>query len=166
MYFYPTHQSGFYTQLEKVRLAAVSEAKRLYTLKKIDYVVERTKPKHFGYSTYKIPANAYKAYRVNDYSAIFFAGIFNNDDSFDYVDWWEGNKSSVIGEWFVRDIYYFQERQGIYAGNLDYYKFKPSSSFTFYAHDTTVTSTEVDGWFVAFTVVPETERDNSIVTAL
>ena len=166
MWFYPTHESGFYTQLEKVKLAAVAEAKRLSSLKKIDYVVERTKPAHFGLTTYKLPANAKKSYRLNDYSAVFFAGIFNNADTFDYLDWWTGKESSYIGEWFVRDIYYFRERQGVYAGNIDYYQFMPSSSFTFYAHDTTVTATETDGWFIAFTVVPTTERNNSIVTAL
>jgi len=166
MWFYPTHQREFYATLEKVRLAAVAEAKRLVAAKKLQYVVERTKPAHLGLTTYAIPANAEKSYRLNDYSALFFAGIFNNDSSFDYLTWWEGKKTGYIGEWFVKDIYYFKERQGVYAGNLDYYQFKPSASFTFYAHSTTVTATSVDGWFIAFTVVPETERNNAVVTAI
>ena len=166
MWFYPTHQGEFYSTLVKVRASALAEAKRLSELKKINYVVERIKPAHIGITDYKIPANSDKSYRVNDYSALFFAGIFNNYDGFDYMDWWNGKKSSYIGEWFVRDIYYFQEKQGVYSGNLSYFQFMPSSSFTFYAHSTTATDTEVDAWFIGFTVVPETERNNSVVTAI
>lgn len=166
MWFYPTHRPDFYTTLEKVRLAAVNEAQRLSAEKKLKYVVERLKPVHLGLTTYKLPANVEKGWRLKDVCALFVAGVFNNADTFDYITWWEGKKATYIGEWFVRDIYYFKERQGVYAGNLEYYQFPPNASFTFYAHDTTVTATETDGWLIAFVVVPETERNAAIVTEI
>lgn len=166
MYFIPKHQPRFYEILENVKNNAVAHAKTLATEKKIRYVVERLKPAHLGITEYKIPANADKSYRVNSNAAIFLAGIFSSDNTFDYIRWWEGKKSKVLGEWFTLDISYLLEKEGIYSGNLKYYQFFGDSSFTFYAHSTDATKTAVDAWFIAFTVVPETERDNPVVTAI
>jgi len=166
MYFFPKHQPAFYRVLETIKNEAIAKATELSKSKGIRYVVERLKPAHLGLSDYKIPVNADKSYRVKQNSALFFAGIFSVDTDFDWIRWWEGKKIRPIGEWFVLDIAYLQEKEGVYAGNLKYYQFLGDSSFTFYAHSRTASDTEVDAWFIAFTVVPETERDNAVVEPL
>jgi len=166
MYFIPNHRPDFYAKLEEVKTRAIAYATKKQAEKGIPYVVERIKPAHFNLTNYKIPANSEKSYRVNSNAGLFFAGIFSVDTDFDYLRWWKGKKITPIGEWFTLDISYFEEKEGIYSGNLRYYEFLGDSSFTFYAHSRTASDTEVDAWFIGFTVVPETERDNAVVTAI
>ncbi|MEM2339433.1 MAG: hypothetical protein QXW83_04450 [Nitrososphaerales archaeon] len=161
MYFYPIEKDAFFTVLEAVRAKAVAEATKIATAKGIKMRVDRTKPVDFGLTDYKIPT-ATQTYTLKENTAFFPAGIFNNDDSFDYIRWWSGAGVIWIGEWFVRDIYYMTQKQGVYAGNLEHYEFRGPETFRFSAHSTTGAAS-VDAWFIAFTVRPESMAEVRII---
>ena len=76
------------------------------------------------------------------------------------MKWWEGAKTRYIGDWFVRPIYFFDEREGAYAGRNEAYYFRGDQTFTFNAHG----SADLDAWLLAFAVMPVTLEEVKIVT--
>jgi hypothetical protein len=161
MYFYPLHRAEFYSVLEQIRAKAVAEAEMIAAARKLKMRVDRTKPVDFDLADYKIPTGNV-TYTFKSNVAFFPAGFFSNDSSFDYIQWWKGKGTIWVGEMFTRDIYYTQERQGIYAGNMSHYEFRGAETFRHNAHSTTGL-TSVDAWFIAFTVRPETMAETKII---
>jgi len=166
-YFAPPHRDEFFRIITERYNAARAEAARVAGIKGIDMKVEYFKPVHFGWSAtgYKLPTgDTTKTLKAN--MGWFPAGLINWDSSFDYIKWYEGNKTSYIGDWFVFPVYYFQEKQGAYKGNLKHYEFRGDETFTITIHSTTTpTPSTVDAWLIAFIVLPKTEAETRITTA-
>lgn len=158
-YFYPKHRDAYWTILEKAYADARAEAARVAASKRISMKVEFLKPVHLNLTTYKLPGNADTEYTLKSNVGIFPFGILNNDPVFDYMKWYEGAKTRYIGDWFVRPIYFFEEREGAYAGRNDAYYFRGDQTFTFYAHG----SASLDAWLLAFAVMPVTLEEVKIV---
>ena len=162
--FVPPNVPEFYEIVKRAYIAAVTEARRVAATKRIKVRVEALKPTHLNLSEYKLPTGD-QTFTLKTNCAIFPYGIINLDSSFDYLKWWEGNKTRYIGEWFVKPVYYFAEfKQGAYRGGIDNYSFKGDETFTFNCHSTTTpTPSEVDAWLLAFVVLPETMAETKII---
>ena len=80
------------------------------------------------------------------------------------MKWWEGSKTVYIGDWFVLPVYYYEEKQGAYKGNLKHYEFRAGETFTINVHSTTSpTPSTVNAWLLAFAVLPRTKAETKII---
>ncbi|MBA7655921.1 hypothetical protein ES703_63832 [subsurface metagenome] len=160
--FAPTHLDEFYSIVGERYASARAEAARIGDSKQIQMRLEHLKPVHFEWTTYELPTGD-TLITLEDNCALFPYAILNNDESFDYMKWYQGNKIIYIGDWFVKPIYFFQEKQGAYKGNLSHYEFRAGETFTFTVHSTTTpTPSEVDAWLMAFVVLPRTLAETKI----
>jgi hypothetical protein len=163
MSFVPQHQDEFWSLVKELEKAALEYASILKAKTTIAIRVERLKPVHLDLTDYKFPVGE-KTYTLKSNVGIFFGGFFSNDTSFDYIKWWNGAKTVYIGDWFTREIAYFQEKLGMWRGNLGKYQWKGDETFTVNAHSTTSpTPTTVDAWPVAYAVLPETLAETKII---
>jgi len=163
-YFYPKKFIDKYEAIiDKVYVAARQEAARIATTKRIAMKIEFLKPGHINRSLYNLPGSTDTLYTLKSNVAIFPFGIINEDPTFDYIKWYSGNKTKYIADWFVRPIYLFEEKEGVYAGNLDPYVFRGDESFTINCHSTT-SSTTIEAWLLGFAVMPVTLEDVKIIS--
>lgn len=161
--FAPTHLSEFYAIVGERYAAARAEAAKIGENREIQMRLEHLKPVHFNWTNYKLPTGD-TLITLEANCAIFPYGILSNDASFDYMKWFEGNKTIYIGDWFVKPLYFFEEKQGAYKGNLKHYEFRGGETFDFYVHSTTTpTPSEVDAWLLAFVVLPRTMAETKII---
>ena len=175
--FAPAHRDEFYAIIGARYVEARGEAAKIAATKGIRMTLETFKPVHFGTlwaaAGYKLPiGDALKTLLSN--VAFFPYGVLNIAEEsgaavFDYMKWYEGNKTDYIGDWFVLPVYYYQEQQGVYKGNLAHYNFRGDETFTFSVHHVTQgftasPETEVDAWLLAFVVLPATLKESSVVT--
>lgn len=162
-YFYPKKFIDKYQAIiEKAYADARAEAARVAATKRIAMKVEFLKPVHLNRTLYDLPGTVDTQYTLKTNVGIFPFGIINEDPTFDYMKWWKGAKTEYIGDWFVRPIYLFEEKEGVYAGNLDKYQFRGDETFTINCHSTTG-STTILGWLLAFAVMPTTLEEVKIV---
>jgi hypothetical protein len=162
-YFYPKKFTDKYEAvIEKAYNAAKAEAKRIATLKGIACKIEFLKPVHLNRTLYNLPGSTDTQYTLKTNCAIFPFGILNEDPTFDYMKWWKGAKTSYIGDWFVRPVYLFEEKEGVYAGNLDQYVVRGDETFTINCHSTTSSPT-INAWLLAFAVMPVTLEEVQII---
>jgi len=165
--FAPTHRDEFYEIIGTRYAAARAEAAKIAATKGIRMAVEPFKPVHFGWTSYALPTgDTQKTLLTN--CAWFPYGILNLDSSFDYIKWYEGAKTEYIGDWFTLPVYYYEEKQGAYKGNLDHYNFRGDETFTFTVHSITWGTTpdhEVNAWLLAFVALPATLKESKITTA-
>lgn len=169
--FAPPHRAEFYEIIAKRYADARAEAVAIAEAKKIRMKVEFFKPVHFGLAWetrgYKLPVgDTTKTLLTN--CAFFPYGILNLDANFDYIKWYEGSKVNYIGDWFTLPIYYYEEKQGAYKGNLDHYNFRGDETFTFTVHHITYGTSagyEVNAWLFAFVAIPATLAETKITTA-
>ena len=162
-YFYPKKFTDKYQAIiHRAYTAAVVEARRIATTKRIQTKVEFLKPVHLNRTLYNLPGAADTLYTLKSNVGIFPFGIINEDPTFDYMKWYEGNKTRYIGDWFVRPIYLFEEKEGVYAGRLDQYEFRGDESFTIHCHSTTG-STAIEAWILGFAVMPVTLEEVKII---
>jgi len=162
-YFYPKRRDEYWRVLDAAYARARAEAARIAMAKRIPMKIEFLKPVHLDLTEYKLPGSQDKTYTLKSNCAIFPFGIMNIDPTFDYMKWWEGNKTRYIGDWFVKPVYFFEEKEGAYAGKLEEYEFRGDETFTFNCHSTTG-STSLDAWLLAFAVMPVTLEEVKIVT--
>lgn len=163
-YFYPKKFLNEYQAVINAAYAAAkAEASRVLQSKRIDMKIEFLKPVHLNRSLYNLPGSTDTLYTLKSNVAIFPFGILNEDPTFDSLKWYSGNKTRYIGDWFVRPVYLFEEKEGAYGGNLGAYQFRGDESFTINAHSTT-SSTTIEAWLLAFAVMPTTLEDIKIIT--
>lgn len=167
--FAPSLRDEFYAIVNKRYQDAITEAAKVAAAKGIKMTVEQFKPVHFGPTWvargYILPTgDTTKTLLTN--VAFFAYGLMNLDEHFDYIQWWEGGKTSYIGDWFTLPVYYFQEKQGAWKGNLDHYNFRGDETFTFTVHSTIFGTSPgtVDAWLLAFVVLPSTQKLTLITT--
>lgn len=163
-YFLPKKFLEAYQRvLESAYTAAKLEAARVANTKNIDMKVEFLKPVHLNRTLYNLPGSADTLYTLKSNVAVFPFGVLNEDPTFDYMKWYKGNKTQYIGDWFVRPVYLFEEKEGVYAGNVGAYQFRGDESFTVNCHSTTSSGT-IEAWLLAFAVMPTTLEDIKIIT--
>lgn len=170
--FSPAHRDEFYEIVGKRYGETVEEAAKVAASKGIRMAVEPFKPIHFGSAWaaqgYVLPIGTVTKTLLSN-AAIFPYGILNLDDHFDYMKWYEGAQTEFIGDWFVLPVYYYQEQQGVYKGNLAHYNFRGDETFTFRVHHVTQGFTpspddEVSAWLLAFVALPATLKESAVVT--
>jgi hypothetical protein len=161
--FAPAHRDEFYAIVGERYAAARAEADAIGTQKRIYMRVEFLKPVHLNLSDYKLPTGD-TTITLEDNCAFFPYGILTWDMSFDYMKWWEGKKTVYIGDWFTLPVYYYEEKQGAYKGNLKHYEFRAGETFTFNVSSTTSpTPSTVNAWLLAFAVLPRTKAEEKII---
>ncbi len=160
-FFYPLRNKKAFEIFDKIHNAALLEAKQVGERQKLKMRVEILRPVHLGLTAYKHGTGT-KSYTLQQNCALFIAGIRNFDPGFDYQKWYKGQE--YIGDWLVRDVNKYQEQMGAYAGNLDRYIFRSGEVMKVTSNSTvTPTPADVDGWIVAFVVMPESLADSKIV---
>ena len=167
--FAPAHRDEFYAIIGKRYAECRGEAAKIAATKGIRMTVEPFKPVHFGWTAYRLPIGDTQKTLLSNV-AFFPYGVLNVDSDFDYMKWYEGAKTDFIGDWFTLPVYYYQEQQGAYKGNLAHYNFRGDETFTFSVHHATqgfVASpdTEVNAWLLAFVALPATLKETLVTTA-
>jgi len=163
-YFYPKKFIDKYEAIiDRAYAAARKEAAVIAATKRISMKIEFLKPAHLSRSLYNLAGSADTLFTLKSNVAIFPFGIINEDPTFDYIKWYSGNKTKYIADWFVRPVYLFEEKEGVYAGNLDQYVFRGDESFTINCHSTT-SSTTIQAWILGFAVMPVTLEDVTLLS--
>jgi len=168
-FFAPLHRDEFYNILTERYNAARSEAARVAGKENIDMKVEYFKPVHFGAGftslLYQLPTGVTTKTLLQN-TAFFPWGIQNLDSCFDRIAWWQGAGVKYIGEMFTLPVFYYQEHQGAWKGNLLGYEFRGGETFRFEVHCfTSPMPDHVDAWLHAWIVLPSTQSGTLITTA-
>jgi len=169
--FVPVHRDEYYAVQNKAYTDAIAQASLVYQNKQILMLVEPFKPIHFGSSWvsrgYALPTGTTQKTLLTNCS-IFPWGIFSDDTTFDYMQWYQGNMTTYIGDWYVQPIAFFTEHSGAWTGNIAHYYFKGDEPFSFVVHSTTYgvcpTGT-VNAWLLAFVVMPSASKGTMITTS-
>lgn len=160
--FYRENHPNYWTVLDEAYRMAKLEAQRIFNQKGIQTKIELLKPVHLNRSLYNLPGSTATDYTLKSNVAIFPFGILNQDPTWTALKWYEGAGTKYIGDWFVRPVYLFEEMQGAYAGNLEAYAFRGDQAFRINAVSTT-SSTTIDGWLLAYAVMPTTLEEVKII---
>ncbi|OYT26146.1 MAG: hypothetical protein B6V02_02270 [Thermoprotei archaeon ex4572_64] len=116
-------------------------------------VVESLKPSHMygdeassvGY-VLKV-GDIYLSNALPEKSYIVIYGVFNNDENFDYVKFQDGSR---VTEWFVKPVYYFTEKIGVWGA--DPVILSSSGVITIHSQDSG--RDRVNAWILAYVVMP------------
>lgn len=162
--------------LDRSYAMAKAEALRIYNLRGIQTVIELLRPIHFnitgtGGSTgatnltvpWVMPGSAAFTKTLKSNVAFFPWGVINNDPTWWSMKWYQGAQTTYIGDWYVRPVYFFEEQQGAWGGQLEPYNFRGDQTFTFYNLSATG-SAVIQGWLLAFAVLPVTTDETPITT--
>lgn len=167
-YFVSSIKEEYDRIIDEAYAMAKQEAIRIYTQKQIQTKIELLRPVHLNYSTtgatiFTLPGTANSDYTLKSNTGLFPWGIINQDPTWFALKWYEGAGTKYIGDWYVRPVYFFEEMQGAYGGQLEPYAFRGDQSFRFYCLSSTG-STVIQGWLLAFAVMPTTLEETKIIT--
>lgn len=163
-YFYPKKfEEQYKAILFKAYAMAKVEAQKIARNKGINTKIEFLKPVHLNRTAYNLPGSTDTEYTLKSNVAIFPFGLLNEDPTFDYMKWYEGAKTRYIGDWYTRPVYLFEEKEGVYAGNIAAYVFRGDETFTVNLHSTT-SSALMEAWLLAWAVMPVTLEEVKIIT--
>lgn len=165
-YFITSIKRDFDMILDESYAMAKAEALRIYNIKGIQTKIELLRPVHLGYAAtgstiYTLPGSQNYTYTLKSNVGLFPFGVINNDPTWFAMKWYEGSATKYIGDWVVRPVYFFEEQQGAYGGQLEPYAFRGDQAFTFNAVSNTG-STTIQGWLLAWTVMPTTLEEVKI----
>ena len=166
-FFVSTIKPDYERIIDEAYAMAKQEAIMIFQARKIQTKIELLRPIHLGYSTtgvtiFTLPGTANSDYTLKSNVAMFPWGIMNQDPTWMAMKWYEGAGTKYIGDWYVRPVYFFEEMQGAYGGQLEPYAFRGDQSFRFYNLSNT-DSTTIEGWLLAFVVMPTTLEEVKIV---
>lgn len=161
-YFYPKRRDDYWAVMEAAYARAKQEAQRILASKRIETKIELLKPVHLNRSLYNLPGSTNTDYTLKSNVALFPWGVLNTDPTWTALKWYEGAGTKYIADWFVRPVYFFEEKEGAYAGNLDAYAFRGDESFRINCVSTT-SSVLIEGWLLAFAVMPVTLEEVKII---
>ena len=163
-YFYPKRRDDYWAVMEKAYAMARQEAARIFAARRIRTKIELLKPVHLNRTLYDLPGTTATDYTLKSNTAIFPWGIMNTDPIFSALKWWEGAGTKYIGDWFTRPIYFFEEKEGAYAGNLEAYAFRGDESFRIQGVSKLASTVALfEGWLLAFAVMPVTLEEVKII---
>jgi len=162
--------------LDQSYAAAKAEAQRIYQLRGIQTVVELLRPIHLNIGStgtsssasttsapWVLPGSAAFTKTLKSNVAFFPWGVINNDPTWWSIKWYQGNGVQYISDWYVRPVYFFEEQQGAYRGVLEAYNFRGDQTFSFNCLSST-SSTVIQGWLLAWAVLPVTTDETPITT--
>jgi hypothetical protein len=166
-YFVSTIKPEFHAIIDEAYAMAKKEALMIFNTRGIQTKIELLRPIHLGYSTtgatiFTLPGTQNADYTLKSNTAIFPWGAMNQDPTWFAMKWYEGAGTKYIGDWYVRPVYFFEEQQGAYGGQLEPYAFRGDQSFRFYNLSNAANST-IYGWLLAFAVMPTTLEEVKIV---
>lgn len=166
-YFVSTIKPEFHAIIDEAYALAKAEAMRIYQQRGIQTKIELLRPVHLNLSTtgatiFMLPGTANTDYTLKSNTAIFPWGVMNQDPTWYAMKWYEGAGTKYIGDWYVRPVYFFEEQQGAYGGQLEPYAFRGDQSFRFYCLSNAA-SANIYGWLLAFAVMPTTLEEVKIV---
>jgi hypothetical protein len=159
--------NNYNSVLDQAYALAKEEAMRIYQQRGIQTKIELLKPVHLGYTAtggtmYTLPATANSTYTLKSNVAFFPFGVVNQDPTWYSIKWYEGAATKYIADWYVRPVYFFQEQEGAWGGQLEPYAFRGDQSFTFYNISNAGNAT-VYGWILAFVTIPTTLEETKII---
>jgi hypothetical protein len=165
-FFVSSIKPEFHAIIDEAYAMAKAEAMRIFSQRGIQTKIELLRPVHLGYSTtgatiFTLPGSANSDYTLKSNTALFPWGVINQDPTWFSLKWYEGAGTKYIGDWYTRPVYFFEEMQGAYGGQLEPYAFRGDQSFRFYALSNTG-STTIQGWLLAFAVMPTTLEEVKI----
>ena len=167
-FFVSTIKAEYDAIIDEAYVMAKQEAMRIFQQRGIQTKIELMRPVHLNYTAtgatiFTLPGSANSDYTLKSNVAMFPWGIINNDPTWFAMKWYEGAGTKYIGDWYTRPVYFFEEMQGAYGGQLEPYAFRGDQSFRFYNLSKTG-STTIEGWLLAFVVMPTTLEEVKIVT--
>lgn len=156
-YFYPKRRDDYWAVMQKSYAMAKAEAARIFNANRINTKIELLKPVHLNRTLYNLPGTTATDFTLKSNVGIFPWGVLNSDPLFTALKWWEGAGTKYIGDWFVRPVYFFEEKEGAYAGNLEAYTFRGDESFRVQGVSHTGSTVALfEAWLLAFAVMPVT----------
>ena len=158
--------------------AAKAEALRIYNLRGIQTVIELLRPVHLNLGStattvggtttttapWVLPGTAAFTKTLKSNVAFFPWGVINNDPTWWSIKWYEGNQTKYIGDWYTRPVYFFEEQQGAWGGQLEPYNFRGDQTFSIVNLSST-NSAVIQGWLLAWAVLPVTTDETNITTS-
>jgi hypothetical protein len=167
-FFIPMRANGYNEAVDKSYAAAKAEAVRIFNLRGIQTKIEFLRPVHLGYTTtgstiYTMPGSQNNTFTLKSNVALMPWGVINQDPTWYSLKWYEGAATKYIGDWFTRPVYFFTEQEGAWGGMLEPYNFRGDQTLTFYCVSNT-SSNRIQGWILAFVVLPTTLEETSIIT--
>jgi hypothetical protein len=139
--------------------AATAEAIRLYNIRGIQTWITALQPYHFGYSDPIL--KDVQRFIVKQNCALFPYGIINNDSETIMLEWYIGDQIDFINDWFVKEIYNYANKTGLYMGNLEAYNFRGEQEFTLKC--TSIPKKPIHAtWLKAYVVLPHDIGKNQI----
>lgn len=165
-FFVSTISYDYPTILDQAYGMAKAEALRIFNLRGIQTKIEMMRPVHLAYPTtgatmFNIVGTTAQTFTLKSNVAFFPWGVLNNDPTWMTLKWYEGNQTKYIGDWYVRPVYFFEEQQGAWDGQLEPYAFRGDQTFTFTALSSTA-SAVIQGWILAYIVEPTTLEETKI----
>jgi len=166
-YFVSSIKPEFDAIIDEAYANAKQEAMMIFQQRKIQTKIELLRPVHLGYTPtgatiFTLPGSANADYTLKSNVGLFPWGVMNQDDTWFAMKWYEGAGTHYIGDWYVRPVYFFEEMEGAYGGNLEAYAFRGDQSFRFNNVSNTGQTT-IYGWLLAFVVMPTTLEEVKIV---
>lgn len=166
-YFVSSVKPEFAAIMDEAYALAKAEALRIYQAKGIQTKIELLRPVHLGYTAtgdtiFTLPGSANEDYTLKSNVALFPWGVVNQDITWYSIKWYEGAGTKYIADWYVRPVYFFEEQDGAYGGQLEPYAFRGDQAFRFYCLSRTGATT-INGWLLAFVVLPTTSEETKIV---
>jgi len=162
--------------LDRAYAMAKAEALRIYNLRGIQTVIELLRPIHFNITgtggttgataltvPFVLPGTTAFTKTLKSNVAFFPWGVINNDPTWWSMKWYQGAQTTYIGDWYVRPVYFFEEQQGAWGGQLEPYNFRGDQTFTFLNLSSTA-SAVIQGWLLAWAVLPVTTDETTITT--
>jgi len=159
--FVPLRDPNYMSIVSRAWSIALAEASKIARIVK-PVRVENLKPVHLNWSStgYAIVTGSQTFTLLANRSVVFW-GIVSNASDFDYIEWYRGE--NYIGEWYTLPVYFFRDKNGAFAGNIENYVFRGGETFKTNAHSTAGAST-VSAWFLGFVALPETGTKSAIIT--
>lgn len=165
-FFIPMRSNGYNSVVDEAYANAKAEAMRIFTIRGIQTKIELLRPVHLAYTAtgatiFTLPGSTNSTYTLKSNVGLFPWGVINQDPTWFSLKWYEGNATKYIGDWYVRPVYFFEEKEGAWGGQLEPYNFRGDQTFTFNALSNTGATT-IEGWLLAFVIEPATSEETKI----
>ena len=149
--FVPAENFFAATSMQKAYQAATVEALRIYNLRGIQTWVTLLEPYHLGYLEPILKET--QQFTMKNNCAFFPYGVINNDPEIETLEWYYGNQMHFIADWFVKEIYNYVNKTGLYLGNLEAYIFRGEQEFTLKCISN-IKKLNFNIWLKAYVVIP------------
>ncbi len=135
---------------------AWDEARKIEAETGVAMTVESFKPSHFGWSLFKMPVGSHTASLKNKVK-FYAAGVFNIDENWTTIKFWEGARVNYLFDWFVQPVALTETHS---QSMWPQHRFTGTFTFEVVREGD---GAYADGWLIAYVVLPETMRESKII---